>query len=339
MFGSAILDVAIGLFLMYLLLSMIATVVQEAIANLLNLRSANLYKGLTALLEDDAFPGLVEDLYKHPLVFRFIDGEYKRSRWLFGLVTRDNGPSYIPSDTFIAALVDTLRHRVLKETEPLGFNALMASSRRVADALPQGPLKTNLMLLVGDETAAAAPAGVEGAAATGLAHGLAEVRQVRKRLEQWFDESMDRVAGVYRRLSQVIAIAIGIIAAVALNADSIHVAVRLWQDAPLRSAIADSAAPLLETLAAEKAGGDVRPALQGKLDQLQVFPIGWSQGGNGQNFVYAAAGWLLTGFAVSLGSSFWFNALGELLKLRAAGPRVQTSTSSPPGDRQSAPGA
>jgi len=52
---------AIGLFLMYLLLSMIATVVQEAIANLLNLRSANLYKGLTALLEDDAFPGLVED--------------------------------------------------------------------------------------------------------------------------------------------------------------------------------------------------------------------------------------------------------------------------------------
>lgn len=333
MFGSAVLDVAIGLFLMYLLLSMIATVVQEAIANLLNLRSGNLFKGLTALLEDDAFPGLVEEIYKHPLVFRFINGDYKRTRLLFGLMSRDNGPSYIPSDTFIAALIDTLRKKVLNETDPLGFDALMTSSRRVVEALPPGPLKTNLMLLVGDAAATATEAVVD-AAASELAHGLAEVRQVRKRLTQWFDETMDRVAGVYRRLSQAIAIAIGIIAAVALNADSIHVAVRLWQDAPLRTAIADSAAPLVETLAAEKAAGaGAVTALQGRLDQLQVFPIGWNQGEGRQDFVYAVAGWLLTGFAVSLGSSFWFNALGELLKLRASGPRVVTRTSAEAGGR------
>lgn len=343
MFGSAVLDVAIGLLLMYLLLSMIATVVQEGIANLFNLRSGNLFKGLVALVEDNSFPGLVDDIYKHPLIFRFIKGEYRRTRWLFGLIKRDNGPSYIPSDTFVAALIDTLRQKVLNETNPLGFNALMASARRVAEAMPQGPLKTNLMLLVGDGTAsppaAEAPPEVAGGPAVGgLVHALAEVREVKARLELWFNQSMDRVSGVYKRLSQVVAIVIGIVAAVALNADSIHVAVRLWQDAPLRTAIADNAAPLLARLAAESAaGGEAGSALKSRLDQLQTFPIGWDQGDSGQDYVYAVVGWLLTGFAISLGSSFWFNALGELLKLRAAGPRVSTGTTAERTNPQASP--
>jgi len=30
-------------------------------------------------------------------------------------------------------------------------------------------------------------------------------------------------------------------------------------------------------------------------------------------------GWIATAFAISLGAQFWFNALGEVLNIRAAG--------------------
>ena len=45
MFGSVVLDVAIGMAFVYLLLSLIASVVQEMLATFMQLRSANLLRG------------------------------------------------------------------------------------------------------------------------------------------------------------------------------------------------------------------------------------------------------------------------------------------------------
>jgi Na+-transporting methylmalonyl-CoA/oxaloacetate decarboxylase gamma subunit len=46
MFGSVVLDVAIGMGFVYLLLSLIASVIQEMLATFMQLRPANLLKGL-----------------------------------------------------------------------------------------------------------------------------------------------------------------------------------------------------------------------------------------------------------------------------------------------------
>ena len=54
MFGSVVLDVAIGMAFVYLLLSLIASVVQEMLAAFMQLRAANLERGLRSLFSGDS---------------------------------------------------------------------------------------------------------------------------------------------------------------------------------------------------------------------------------------------------------------------------------------------
>jgi len=61
MFGSTILDVAIGLIFTYFLLSMISSHINEAIATIFNLRAKSLEESIRNLLSD---PQLVDKVQK-----------------------------------------------------------------------------------------------------------------------------------------------------------------------------------------------------------------------------------------------------------------------------------
>ncbi len=50
MFGSVVLDVAIGMVFVFLLMSLIASVVQEMLSTFMQLRPANLLRGLRQLV-------------------------------------------------------------------------------------------------------------------------------------------------------------------------------------------------------------------------------------------------------------------------------------------------
>ena len=68
MFGSTILDVAIGLIFSFLAVSLFTSAAVEAINSLLQLRAVNLKSGIMALVNDPGFAGLAKALYAHPLV-------------------------------------------------------------------------------------------------------------------------------------------------------------------------------------------------------------------------------------------------------------------------------
>jgi hypothetical protein len=66
------------------------------------------------------------------------------------------------------------------------------------------------------------------------------------------------------------------------------------------------------------------------VEQLGVagYPIGWAwqnqswlPGQPGQSLGWAVLGIVLTGVAVSLGSSFWFDLLGKFMNVRMTGKR------------------
>ena len=63
MFGSLMLDVAIGMVLVYLLLSFVAAAVREGVETLLKERSPFLQRGVTELLHD---ADLTAALFSHP---------------------------------------------------------------------------------------------------------------------------------------------------------------------------------------------------------------------------------------------------------------------------------
>lgn len=101
MFGSNVLEVAIGLIFIYLFLSVICSSINEAIASLMNQRAKNLFEGVKNLLNDPDFTGLAQFLYNHGLVTAFMQNaanDSKPNRW----------PSYVPPATFSLALIDLL---------------------------------------------------------------------------------------------------------------------------------------------------------------------------------------------------------------------------------------
>jgi hypothetical protein len=65
MIQNAALDVAIALILMYLMLSLLCTIINEYIASKLGLRAATLASGLQEILDD---PWVREKFYGHGLI-------------------------------------------------------------------------------------------------------------------------------------------------------------------------------------------------------------------------------------------------------------------------------
>jgi hypothetical protein len=92
MFNSGILDVVIGVVVVYLQLSLVCTAVNELVALWLGKRAKELEKGIRGLLTK---PELVDKFYDHPLIK--------------GLQPDGRKPSYIPSRTFSLALMDIVR--------------------------------------------------------------------------------------------------------------------------------------------------------------------------------------------------------------------------------------
>jgi len=87
--GSEVLEVAVGLALIYLLLAVFCTTANEWIAALLNTRANMLRQGIVQLLRGDAF---ADQFYNHPLIR--------------ALMKDDEHPAYLPARAFARAVMD-----------------------------------------------------------------------------------------------------------------------------------------------------------------------------------------------------------------------------------------
>lgn len=180
------------------------------------------------------------------------------------------------------------------------------------------------------------------------------------RIETWFNESMDRLSGWYKRKTQFTTFAIGLVIALLLNIDSVQVSTYLWREPILRQAIVaqinDQAASAMETDTASLNG--TIEFLQQELMSLNL-PVGWSfiesppaencrfvpqtndtfglrwQGKciRPANTKATTNGWFwaiiklsgifISGFAASHGSAFWFDILIKVVNVRTAGAKPQ----------------
>src|SRR5260221_6524573 len=100
MFGSNVLEVAIGIVFVYLLLSLLCVTLHAfVITRFLALRETTLEDGIRNLLNDLDGKGLTTDFYNDPM----IKGLAKQGRF-DKLLNRQSKPSYIPSRDFALAL-------------------------------------------------------------------------------------------------------------------------------------------------------------------------------------------------------------------------------------------
>lgn len=108
------------------------------------------------------------------------------------------------------------------------------------------------------------------------AQGETALAHARTQVELWFNNSMDRLSGWYKRRMQVLSLLIGLLLAFSFNVDTLQITSYLWRDPILRQALATQA----EVFIRENEQG-VGPTDAAQLYRLQLefsqlnIPIGW----------------------------------------------------------------
>jgi hypothetical protein len=319
MFDFPALDVAIGLVFLYFVLALVCSTANEAIASAFGMRARFLQLGLLNLLS--ATPEVTAEgqetlkkLYGHPLVqtlvrpSRGLDPSYdptKPTNWW----RKPPYPSYLPSRTFVAALTDLAR-----DTKDWSAEAtpeqLEAAEKRVRAA--QGELEEAIASIPNAKLSEALLAVYRSAGS--------DAANFHHAAEQWFDDSMERVSGWYKRRVQLILFVIGAVVVLLLNADSLATGRVLWRDDAVRAAVVSQAEAATEQNSGESDLGET-------VRELDV-PLGWDFSlGDEPNqvpddvlsVVAKLLGLALTVGALTLGASFWFDLLSKIMRVRSSG--------------------
>lgn len=114
-----------------------------------------------------------------------------------------------------------------------------------------------------------------------------EVNQLREEVEIWFDRSMDRSSGVYKRNARGVAILIGFLLAVVTNSNSIYIVNRLASDQELRQAAVRGAERFIASENQPSPSASPTPLTEDQLrahsqrvsqilNEQLALPIGWN---------------------------------------------------------------
>lgn len=310
MFGSSVLDVGIGLILVYLIVSLVCTAANETLASLFHWRAENLRAGIRNLLDGSTAPGgeWARRLYEHPLIQ--------------GLYEPGQAPSYIPSRTFALALTD-----LLLPSDVHGPAVTAQQLRSAIDAAPCGPRLRQVMRVLLDEAERSSAAGqklrLEGVLDIQKLDTL--LNQFHLHIEIWFNNVMERVSGWYKRSVQAWTLGIALVLTIGMNVDSVLIARHLARDAALRSALVAQAEQMVQQPAAGPDSAARGQLLQDRLQELKAvgIPFGWPDPDAGTRnaswLLLKVLGILMTAGAASLGAPFWFDVLNRIISVRSAG--------------------
>lgn len=285
MFGSNVLEVAIGIGFVYSFMSLIcSTINEQVIARLFALRSKTLADGIKTMLNDPKGQGVAKDFYNHPLIKGMArQGVFDRAIDKMPMINKviggDGKPSYISSTTFALVIKD------LGATNP---NAIPPALKALQD------------------------------------QARGDVQQELTNIVKWFEETMGRVSGWYKRKVQLILLALALIIAVYLNVDTISLINSLSNNAILRASIVSAAQ------GTNKSSLDSTNLTQVQTNFQKIQPtLGWTTMPQSSNdWILKIVGLLATTLAVSLGAPFWFDVLSKIVQIRATGNLPPPSTPS-----------
>jgi hypothetical protein len=270
----------VGLAFIYLFLGILCTTVNEWVAGILGTRSKTLMKGIRGLLDGQPMGNT-----------QFLEKFYLHPL-LSGMMRDGNHPSYIPSRTFATAVIDLVTPTV---SGPITTAELVSG----INALPDGEVKKALVALV---------ANVDG-----------DLEKAKRNIEHWFDDSMDRVSGWYKRTAQMWTVTIALCLTLGANVDTVRLARLLWVNPTVRSAVVEQAKHRAETPAVSPTSDltDQETAAVGDM-------LGWTRGAipvDAAGWAQRLLGWVFTAIAVSLGAPFWFDTLTRVTNIRSSGKK------------------
>ncbi|TKK69392.1 hypothetical protein FC093_08735 [Ilyomonas limi] len=238
MFNNVAIDVFLGLTFVFLLYSLLATILQEAIAGLLNLRAAVLVKAVRVMLNDRQrldvktsnpvisvliraavslknqwkfitcnLPSnsLAKAFYKHPSI-KYLSASSIRSK-----------PSYIHPENFSSTIVKILRGRYYDGSIP----EIVAIYQKL-HLTPENQLPIVTVGAVDTVLAQIKPETLDQFRQL-YVDANQDIDKFKKLLENWYNDTMDRANGWYTRLAKRILFVMGFCIALAGNVDTIKI--------------------------------------------------------------------------------------------------------------------
>lgn len=341
---SAFLEVIISLAFIFGIFSVLVSAASELIMSMWAQRGRTLWHAIRGLLPGDDNNDVANAFLRHPLVQGMGAAEHDPrnsnavGRMVLRAQTADTGngtraafPSYLSPGVF----ADTIMHLLRSGDIRHGTVSRDADLPTLIADVKNDQLRQTLQTLHDSSMDSGVP--------------------FHLRLQGWFNDSMDRATGWYRRTSHIVLFLVGFVLAVWCNVDTIRIIATLASDPTLRKGLADRAAAFAQTeidktatmkpaTMAGPSDNDQPPMaipvqvtsqdeLRYKMDQYNAamsqlnglgIPLGWGK----REIAYVIAlpflaipGWLLSALAASMGANFWFQALGNLVRLRVAGEK------------------
>jgi len=336
MFDNVILDVAIGLIFIFLIYSILASILLEFISKMLSLRARNLVRGLRRMLQDDPrkikgtsiklWDWIVEfgrDFYYY---FKPIkEGTLLESFYHAPTIRYlgENSARGLPSSIYPNTFSQTIVHLLRGE----GFD-----SRTQSESVEIWNALQNNTLTAGEDTLRQLRNHFEDS--------RHDVVQFKILLEKWFDETMERSTGWYTRQSQILLLWIGLGLAASFNVDCIAIIRILQKDKKAREQLVQMAISRQEEYGrivatigrpepADSTGKKQLAQAQAQLDSTRAdynkikadaeqaqSLMGLGPVPEGQMSWLVLLGWVLTALAISMGATFWFDLLCKLTSFR-----------------------
>jgi hypothetical protein len=332
---NAVLDVGAGLVLMYLVLSLLCTTLNEFVSGLVNLRSRTLKNALEQLIDD---PNLKALFYNHGLIdgarVAASGGALKPTPAPAAAPATPTAapPTAPPAQSLLGRLLQNDRHPAYLASRDVAM--ALIGSLAAPDAIPTiADVKTSVQGMK--------DGNIRDILLGCLAEAEDDIGKLRDAIAKWFDASMDRLSGAYRRYMQWISFVVGLLVAVALNADTFHVVQVLWQNPTLAGAMAQNGAsfiaanPDLQNLTLPDNAACTKPADNAAAEEQQTyrlcildaqalaFPIGWNAWPSWPGAIWQILGLFATAVALSMGAPFWFDVLSKFVNIRGTGAKPQ----------------
>lgn len=345
---TLLINVALGLFAIYLFNSVLISQLQEALAILFQWRARHLKRSIGLMLDgmqeagvDEKETRIVDRLYANPLIVSLSQSSNSSSFW-------KREPTSIPADIFTAALFETLSGGQ-KVNVVADFDYTQLRQAVNETAIPQ-PLRDNLLILLSKaQSKSSSPTASNAPIASSIpppavTSTLSPSQAFREEVENWFERAMDRASDVYKANVTKLALGIALVVVLAGNIDTFYIAQRLYTEAPLRDAlssvateaIAEQAQTESESCLAGQASKECLQYINGQMDFVissgLELPVGWtlSRWETATSSIWIAiakgVGILVSGLAISQGAPFWFQVLNRVVGLRESISKRSSST-------------
>ena len=318
------LEIVIGIVFTFLLLSLLATIINELLAAYFGFRGYFLEitlkdllmprdekRGASETVQRSSADEVIFEEFQENILFQQLKQRKRFLRW-------SRFPAYLEDSMFSTIFINLLKKRA--KIDAVDSEADVTA---LIEQLPDGHLQEVIKQIQTDP--------------------IETVAEFRSELERVYNIMMDHASGRYKQHLQIITIIVGLVIAGALNADTFHIYKNLSTNADARREVVEYAERYLNSVeesprntialndpAVQDLSNELIDIVTDDLERVKnPLGLGWAHDDIGYSpfwdsdwldWLQRFAGWIITALAITLGAPFWFDILKKLMSIRNSAP-------------------